>query len=501
MSEKKFNLKNYIGIGLIILSAAAFVLMLMQTLTEDIWYDEVFSVGFMERSIGEICALTARDVHPPFYYIYLKVMAGVLALIPGVSQITAAKLASLIPWVALLALGLTFVRKRFSLFTAGAFLFLITCMPQLGIYYLEIRMYSLALLLITGAFLISVSIMDSPKLYKWILLWILGALTAYTQYYACVAIVALYIVLGIYLIIEKRFKDFRMEALMALLSAIIYIPWLPSLYRQMTTISGNYWIQPLTIRSIFGCVKFVALPVVSYSLLPYISVGLVLLVTIAAAVIFIIKRQPVRSEIYVAFGGFGIIFFVILSGFILSAMGTPIFTYRYMIPCLGALYLGIAYILDKSSERVLILLFICPFILEGFLSIKGLYEEEHKKIVYTPQTMEALSQIPDNSVIITNFDHVTSIMSYYMKNDEIYLYEGSPDPLIPAMFMNCKGEILREDIPKTVASNPDVYFFGSFNSREDILKDWEELSVNYEEENSCLLERYWFNIYKLSCGE
>ena len=59
-------------IGFIFLAAAAGMLILSVRLcfADGIWYDELFTMGLTGKSFGEAKALTARDVHPPFYYYY-----------------------------------------------------------------------------------------------------------------------------------------------------------------------------------------------------------------------------------------------------------------------------------------------------------------------------------------------------------------------------------------------------------------------------------------------
>ena len=42
----------------------------------NIWYDELFSMEFAKRPISELISLTARDVHPPMYYIVLRLFLG-----------------------------------------------------------------------------------------------------------------------------------------------------------------------------------------------------------------------------------------------------------------------------------------------------------------------------------------------------------------------------------------------------------------------------------------
>ncbi|MDE7429174.1 MAG: hypothetical protein K2N00_07910 [Lachnospiraceae bacterium] len=44
----------------------------------------------------------------------------------------------------------------------------------------------------------------------------------------------------------------------------------------------------------------------------------------------------------------------------------------------------------------------------------------------------------------------------------------------------------------------NLWFIGSFNSRDDIVEEWREAGLSVEEMGSFLLERYWFNLYKIS---
>ena len=104
------------------------VLMLLRSVllcfSEDIWYDELFTVGMIEHPYGELVAFTAQDVHPPLYYCIVKLFCELCNLIvQSVGTVEAAKLASTIPYVILLIYTLTFIRKRFGIFVGGLFFF------------------------------------------------------------------------------------------------------------------------------------------------------------------------------------------------------------------------------------------------------------------------------------------------------------------------------------------------------------------------------------------
>lgn len=499
MKNEKIKWENIIGFIFIIASLFMLAFVILQGMGEDIWYDEVFSMGMSERSFQDIIHITAKDVHPPLYYFYLKVIQDVSAvLFPFASKVVVAKMASILPVIGLFIVAFTSVRKRFSLLCSGLFLFLIMTMPQMSTYMLEIRMYSFAMLFITIAFLKACDIAEKEKMeYRdYVIFFVCGIATAYTQYYACIAIVALYLILFIYLLIKRREKKSLYSLLICVvLSIISYIPWLPVLTAQFHKVSEGYWIQPMTIRSLFGCIKFIYLPVSANAKMNYISAFIMIASTIVSMILFI-KKKPDKNKLFMAIAGIMMLIFVILSGFLLSIIGRPVFVYRYMIPCLAVFWLVIACVLISSMDKKWSMILLIPFIIGAFFTTKGFYEEEHKKIGQMENTGEALSELPKEAVIVTNFDHVTAISSYYLKND-IYLYEGTADPLIPEMYPNCRQTCDEDMIYHFLKENKEVYFFGSFNARDELIAKWSERGITSEEINSCLLERYWFNIYKL----
>ena len=496
----KNMVKKCIGYILFIASVMVLILMSFQTITDDIWYDEVFSLAFIRGNILDIISLTARDVHPPFYYIYLKVTAFALSLIPGIKTITAAKLASLLPAIGLLLICIMHIRKKYGELVMGMMSFLLITMPQIGNYYVEIRMYSLALLLITGSGLIVLSIIDDgDTVGKWICFWLLGIITAYTQYYACIGIIGVYMAFLIMIVVgdkDRRKKRLLKLVIAAVFSILMYIPWIPSLISQAGAINGNYWIQPLTLRSIAGCIKFITLPVAPNVKLCYVAAAL--LIAAIVAVIFLNVFYGRDIEILnILLIGFMPLLIIIISGFILSVAGTPIFVYRYMIPALGLMWFSIAIMIDRlcGIKSIGLLLFM-PFILVSILSVRGFYLEEHKKVLFMEDTASALDKIEDNAIIICNFDHVASVIAYRMDND-VYLYEGEIDKLIPDMLHGAGKYINDSGVVSLVSDYDNVYFLGSFNSRDEILDIWGTYDITWEERASVLFERYWFNIYKL----
>lgn len=590
--------KNGCGILFLILGILSFFVCLLQAFGQDIWFDEVFSVNFIQHSYKEIAALTGKDVHPPLYYWYLKLFHDIgKVLVPAASSIVLCKLASMLPFVGIFVYTLTAIRKNFGLHVAGLFWFLVMTMPQISNYTVEIRMYSLALFFITAAFvhscelvcafpaqgvseaertaepgtaagteetaepeaagsevtsgavLTSGSVTGENGLIKWwkknkhwLLFWGYGILTAYTQYYACVAVIAIYIAVFIFYAVmahknktgksvcekvqinqeqvENR-KTIQNEAaiqnkvaikeqnricarngigkvlLCAGLSVLAYLPWLPFFFSQVRTVSSSYWIQPLTWKSIFGCMKYIFLPV-SYAVKKNYVLACVMILLFGAAFLysFLMKRKDARGRFFLL-TGLWIAVFTTLIGFVCSILNRPIFVYRYLIPCLGAMWLVAAVVLWDFIEKNWGILLFVPFLLSGYSNMQGFYGEENKKIVEMKATQSFLADFPKDAVVLCNFNHVQAVTACYLKDsNEIWLYGSNPEDLIAELLPQCRGLEDTTELSQLVKER-DVYFFGSFNSREELLKEWETEGIAYTEEGTYLLERYYFNVYHL----
>ena len=593
--------KNGCGILFLILGILSFFVCLFQAFGQDIWYDEVFSVNFIQHSYKEIAALTGKDVHPPLYYWYLKLFHDIgKVLVPAASSIVLCKLASMLPFVGIFVYTLTAIRKNFGLHVAGLFWFLVMTMPQISNYTVEIRMYSLALFFITAAFvhsyelvcafpaqgvseaertaepgvaagteeaaepgaagsevisgavLASGSVTGENGLIKgwkknkhWLLFWGYGILTAYTQYYACVAVIAIYIALFVFFVVKAHkgktektsckkthiykeqlkeqeailtkapVKGWKAEhtteqetgriagkcigkvLLCAGLSVLAYLPWLPFFFLQVRTVSSSYWIQPLTWKSIFGCMKYIFLPV-SYAVKKNYVLACVMILLFGAAFLysFLMKRKDARGRFFLL-TGLWIAVFTTLIGFVCSILNRPIFVYRYLIPCLGAMWLVAAVVLWDFIEKNWGILLFVPFLLSGYSNMQGFYGEENKKIAEMKATQSFLADFPKDAVVLCNFNHVQAVTACYLKDsNEIWLYGSNPEDLIAELLPQCRGLGDTTELLQLVKER-DVYFFGSFNSREELLKEWETEGIAYTEEGNYLLERYYFNVYHL----
>ncbi|MDE7130798.1 MAG: hypothetical protein K2O65_03235, partial [Lachnospiraceae bacterium] len=292
--KRKISGKDIFGYLFLGISAVMLLRSLMLCFSNDIWYDELFTVGMIEHSYGDLIAFTARDVHPPLYYCIVKFVLELCKLISAqANAVVIAKVVSVLPYFILFAYSVTFIRRRFGILTGGLFMFCAIAMPQLSAYTVEVRMYSFALLFVTAAFLhaygtitagsATVGARAYMRQIHAVALVGYGLAAAYTQYFACVAVIMVYLYVLIVFLLEDR-NRIKEWLLWVAISAAGYIPWLYALFGQITTVRENYWILPLTWRSLGGCVKFVMKPAFTNGIL---SVILAVVMFVVCVLVFV----------------------------------------------------------------------------------------------------------------------------------------------------------------------------------------------------------------------
>ncbi|MDE6602427.1 MAG: hypothetical protein K2K90_09755 [Lachnospiraceae bacterium] len=576
-----------LGISVVLLGRS-----LMLCFSNDIWYDELFTVGMVEHSYGEMVRFTAADVHPPLYYCIVKLFVELCKLIaPGAGTVIPAKIVSVVPYFILLLYAVTLMRRRFGMFAGGLFLFCVTAMPQLSAYTVEIRMYGWALLFVTAAFLhageIAAAVTETGRRQRrtrsvhGAAFVLYGLAAAYTQYFACVAVVMIYLCVLLVFWFQDRGRIREWLCYVAI-SVICYVPWLFALTGQLGAVSENYWILPLTWRSLGGCVKFLMKPAFRDD-----RVNTVLAVILFAAYFVLwcrlahklyynrreIGKTGVKGDVrenskksaneekagnrtvfrekerfLLATAGVGVLAGLVTFGFAASFLIRPIFVYRYMIPATGCFWLGFVLCLDEilckpksgcqdkddAAEEILCkqksaqpteeksnigrymigrnrIIYHAGIALTVLLVVVGLRDyrafmgEEEYKIRLMAETEGALATIGPQDVVLYNFDQVQAVTGYYLpKTTARFLWRAEGETLIQEITSPCgmveDVEEIRKMLEKMQAEGTDsrLWFIGSFNSREEIVDEWRRAGLEVEEMGSFLLERYWFNLYKIS---
>ena len=548
---KKQTAANWIGL---VFFVAAFICLLWSVILSfsiDIWYDELFTMEFAKRPVGEMLGLAARDVHPPLYYIivhvFLTAFNGIGLLGDGAGQIAPevlAKLVSVFPFVIIMVYAGTVVRKRFGLLAAGIFSFAIVSMPQMPEYTTEIRMYSWALLFVTGMMIHGFLLFESFRagnqkgwdIGNGLALWLYASASAYTHYYAALAAGIIFGMLFVVMLVffvkamksagkeSVSFKAFGMLIICMNLTAIAYVPWLSVFLSQASAVKANYWIQPVGIRSIGSAIKHLFKGYFVNELVAVVA-AVVFFVIIAALFIknlltYIKDRQDRNLFVVLSFL---VLPLLVAGGLLASVLLRPVFVNRYMLPAYGCFWLAVAIMISREVEALFqkkadtekekstvggkvfaglgtaLLLLI---LVTGIVDYKSFIGNEKYRIVNMEKTLSLFEDISPDTVIISNFTHVQGLLSYYLNRDsedyKVHLYQEEPEPLIKEMVPGLETIDDPVDIANYLEGGKKVLFLGSFNSREELVRQWgEEFGIKNENQGSYLMERYWFDVFAL----
>ncbi len=547
MTQKsKTAVINAGGVIFFLLAVYLLIRSCILSFSSDIWYDELFSMEFASRPVSELISLTGRDVHPPFYYIIVKLFIelskglGVVGTAEGgVSAEIIAKLVSVLPFGILFIYAITTVRKHFGFLASGLFCFAIVSMPQLPEYTTEIRMYSWSILFVTAMLLHSFSLLRnmSPDAQKgWdipdaVMIVIYSSAAAYTHYYAAFCAGIIYAVLFIWVMAayvramksgggkKVNIRTFATVIVCMNLTAISYIPWVSVVLSQVGQVKENYWIQPVGLRSLGSCVKYLYKGYFNTDTLG-VCTAVVLFALSAVLVIrtFIRMIRQKNCEDRFTMFSFMVLPALVLMGLVASLLIRPVFVNRYMLPAYGCFWLSLSIMaakeiglfLDSDDKKKLSLsagmaagcLMTAFMLWVGIVDYKTFIWNENYRKTEMVKTYELLESFNSDTIIISNFTHVQALLSYYLnKGDEeykVYLYQEEPEVLIYETVPGLESIYDPIDIKNYLDAGKDVYFLGSFNSREDILADWEEeFGITYENHGSFLMERYWFDAFEL----
>ncbi len=452
---------------------------------------------------------------------------------------------------------MSFVRRRFGLTAAGVAFLLIMTMPHMSEYMVEARMYSwcafclLAMYIHAAEYIRSIdSGADSGdtgrrsgrlSLIHPVCVMLYGIASMYLHYYGLIgaALTALGTLAAVF-ILERRGELYsadgathsritpgRIVLICIAVSIAAYIPWIHVLKGQIGQVSESYWIQPVTLRTLAGSVKYVFMPAFENGVFSVICA----LVMIAGFLWFAAeyirhsrafqgrhddKIASVICTIAVPAG-------LVIAGFIASLIIRPVFVYRYMFPAMFIFWTGAGIMTADMIERVtgtfgtpdkktrigivttvLVCLICAVYVCAGVRSYNLFRWEESRKAEGMKRCTEVFDEIgrehPD-TLIVCNFNQMQAILWHYLDNDS--LLWGYTDETLIAEICG-RSPIVMTDDPvklKEIVSDRgqnEFLFVGSGNARDEIIEEWKSCGFFTELlQDSCFLERYYANIYKV----
>ncbi|MBU3999836.1 glycosyltransferase family 39 protein [Patescibacteria group bacterium] len=349
----------------IIIIAGAF-LRLYNLTAISLWHDEAFSALLIRYPFWEMMQRIALDVHPPFYYLILRLWDFVFGDSLFSLRLFSAFWGILAVYFVYLFIKTAFKNERLALVSAA----LIAINPFQIQYATEARMYTLGVFLIVLSSYFLVKSLESKSYRWWILYGISAALAIHTHYYLIFSVAAQAIFIA--LVVVKNYKSIPLGnqvskytwkpgfqvftgAVVAYITAfLIFLPWLKIFLRQLSQVEQNYWIPKMTASSIPNTLwKMLAGSNIEVNNLTLAMVAIIFLLVFYAAV----KRQQNNYKWLIVFS-----FIIPFALAIILSFKRSLYLDRYFVFA-GLFYLIIfAVFIESIKNRILKSVLIALFI-------------------------------------------------------------------------------------------------------------------------------------------
>lgn len=377
----------------IIISALLQILLIFN---KNVWNDEATTIIYILRPMRQLMDTIRADDHPPLYYLLLKGMTAVFGY-----HFTMVKLFSALPVIAMhIWTGALVLRSRKAAesLRTGVYYLLFLCATTFehNFMYLstEIRMYSLAMFFVTMSGIYAFKVYREAAAGKvsrrTLAVFILVSLGgAYTHHFATLSEAFIYLYLFIFLLRLHR-KNIRLCAACTGLTFIGYLPWLPVLLGQVGLVKDDsryafafgdlrryleyvtgmeYW-RLLILGGIVMTAVYALLQAAAGSADNAVGTngengenG-----AAPADAKYAALRERTEETVF-GLCAVSVVFLVILTGFIVNIVISPVFTVRYVTVALGLFWLGLTVLLEYSTPRRLFTILYAALIL--FLSLNG----------------------------------------------------------------------------------------------------------------------------------
>ena len=401
---------NLIHIAIIVVGA---LFIFAGAMHENIWFDETYTVGLVKQNFINLINAGAADVHPLAYYILAK-----FATMPFENSIISLRIFSCIGMIMLSVLGYTHLRKDFGKKCGIIYSFLTMFTPIMLIYSGEIRMYSWAAVFVTLTGIYAYRIATKDKNIKnWILFGVFSLLSAYTHYFAMIAIGIINIVLFVWCIKNKKYvKEFLITGFS---QVALFIPGLIIFIKQATRVAGGFWINityPNILLDIltFNYTGMIDSDAVKSLILVFASVCL------GYVLCNINKKREQDKNITACIFAF-VVYFGVIAISLFASIKTDIFTTRYTIPMVGLFVFAVSYILSLENKKWIHIGFTTVILVLYAINAFNLYQENYSSSnKLLTETIDA--KVEANDIFIYKEIGVGSILAVKYPNNKQYFY-------------------------------------------------------------------------------
>lgn len=411
----KRNMKNAI---LYIVACILCGCVAIPVFSENVVLDEAYTVNLVRGSIADIIAGAAGDVHPPLYYLILK-LANLLF---GENLQIYRFVTILGTWLNLLVLGATVIRRRWG--NRVAIIYLLWFGTSFGTFTHTalLRMYTWGTFWVTAAGLMLYAYYEREKKSSLLFAVLLTLAAMYTHYYAVIAVFFMWLILLAAWCLRRKKIWWILGS--GVVIAIGYAPWLRVGLKQTGRVATSYWM------TFFDWGEWASAPnwLMDSSLQ---GIGAVLYTVLIAVILYAVLHRE-----WLALLSGSVFGLTMLTGALVSVLITPMWANRYIYIAWGMLSLMVALVAGQMNLRRTMVsrgCFVILMLFAGYSSVRSVLEDD----IMTCDAgawVEAIETRMDEDAFILADDpgEHNVVYRYYMPTQSIYMTEGND---INAAFM------------------------------------------------------------------
>lgn len=374
-------------------------------------WDEAYSFQMVTKySFGEMIQKTAADIHPPLYYILLRLFCGIFG-----TDFLGMKLFSVLFETLTMVLGITLVRKNWGWRTAFVFNLVVGLGPQFIFYSVNIRMYSMALFFVTLCVLLAYEIIKNGRTLYWVL-FVLSALGGvYTHYFTVIPLAFIYGYLLVGLIAFER-KKMKCFLICCVGTILLYLPWLSIVVKsfQRFGTTGQIVIGTLDFADLF---RWAFGTNIEFSeLMPVFLLGF-------GIVLLIIERKKftAQEKLFMTMCA-SIFFFTYIVSRLIASMNGHFWDNRYVFAAMGTFWLFLSIIYTRQGTKVFCTYSICLAVVaaSAFVVQKA---NELGTVAYLTDTYRVLEPVREEKTVIYDYDTYQVLYGAHLPEQEFVFYD------------------------------------------------------------------------------
>lgn len=333
---------------LLLIALGGLLVRLWHLTSISLWHDEAFSALLIKYNWGEMMYRIGLDVHPPMYYIFLRIWADIF----GHSLFSLRGMSVLFGVATVIAVyyfvNYTFGNRRAALIAA----LLVAFNPFQVQYVTEARMYTMgAFFAVVGAHAL-VAALRTKKFWYYFWFVIFSSIMMYTHYYLLFTVAALGLYGLWYHMRENKFSLLKYWPIVVsgIAILVLFAPWLKVFIFQFQQVGAGYWIPPMDLWSIPSTLYSMAIDIAQPA---HWILIIVTLITLLITVRVIRKyNQPEKWLILANFIApfLGAILFLILAK--IRHQDSSVYLVRYFIFCSTFYLIMIALFLETAKFKI-----------------------------------------------------------------------------------------------------------------------------------------------------